>query len=255
MRNFAINVAKEAGKILRDNFGRKFNISLKGQIDLVTEIDLLSEQFIKEQISSYYPKHQILAEEGGFTKTASDYCWIVDPLDGTTNYAHGYPVFAVSIALVQAGRVVLGVVYDPMRDELFVAEAGEGATLNNRPLSVSQTNSLADSLLVTGFPYDIKVSNQNNLNHFSRFSLAARAVRRDGSAALDICYTAAGRFDGFWEMKLGPWDAAAGVLILTEAGGCISKFDGSDFDLYNPELLATNGLIHSEMMQLLNSSD
>jgi myo-inositol-1(or 4)-monophosphatase len=252
MRSFAISVAKEAGKILRDNLDRKFAVNHKGQIDLVTEIDLLSEKFIKEQIATHYPKHQILAEEGGITPAASEYRWIVDPLDGTTNYAHRYPVFCVSIALEHAGRVVLGVIYDPMRDEIFVAEAGGGATLNNRPIHVSDTATLKDSLLVTGFPYDIKTSQKNNLNYFMIFSMNARAVRRDGSAALDLCYAAAGRFDGFWEMKLGAWDAAAGALILQEAGGKISKFDGSPFDLYYPELLASNGLIHDEMMRLLN---
>lgn len=255
MRNFATNLAKEAGKILRDYFGRKIKISHKGQIDLVTEVDLLSETYIKEQITSHYPKHQILAEEGGLTTTPSEYRWIIDPLDGTTNYAHGYPVFAVSIALERAGQIVLGVVYDPMRDELFVAEAGGGATLNNRPIHVSNTDILGKSLLVTGFPYDIKTSEKTNLNYFSIFSLTARAVRRDGSAALDLCYTAAGRFDGFWEMKLGPWDAAAGILLITEAGGQISRFDGSPFDLYRSDLLATNGLIHKEMSQILTSKE
>ncbi|MEW6733016.1 MAG: inositol monophosphatase family protein [Acidobacteriota bacterium] len=255
MLNFAVSLAYEAGKILRDNFGREITINAKGEgyINLVTEIDLLSENFIKEQIASHFPKHQILAEEGGMTATASDYCWIVDPLDGTTNYAHGYPVFAVSIALARAGEPILGVVYDPMRDEIYVAESGAGATLNNRRIRVSETTQLAESLLVTGFPYDIKTSPENNLNHFARFSLAARAIRRDGSAALDLCYTAAGRFDGFWEMKLGPWDAAAGALIVTEAGGYVTKFDGSPFDLYKGELLATNGLIHEEMLQVLRS--
>jgi myo-inositol-1(or 4)-monophosphatase len=251
MRNFAISLATEAGKILRDNFGRNIIVSHKGQIDLVTEIDLLSEKFIKEQILSHYPRHQILAEEGGLTADKSEYLWIIDPLDGTTNYAHGYPVFAVSIALEYAGEVVLGVVYDPMREELFVAEKGAGATLNNRAIHVTTRQQVSDSLLVTGFPYDIKKSALNNLNYFSQFCLTARAVRRDGSAALDLCYTAAGRFDGFWEMKLGPWDAAAGVLLVQEAGGCVSQFDGSEFNLRAPELLASNGLIHQEMLQLM----
>ena len=256
MRNFAINTAIEAGKILQDYFGRKFTVSHKGQIDLVTEVDLLSEKYIKEQIASHYPKHQILAEEGGFTAAASDYRWIVDPLDGTTNYAHGYPIFCVSIALEQAGKLVLGVVYDPTRDELFVAEVGVGSTLNNRPIHVSETALLKDALLVTGFPYDIKTTQKNNLNYFSRFALTARAVRRSGSAALDLCYTAAGRFDGFWEMHLGSWDAAAGVLIVKEAGGHSSRFDGSDFELYTPksgtmEILSTNKLIHQDMIKVL----
>jgi myo-inositol-1(or 4)-monophosphatase len=257
MRNFAISTAIEAGKILRDYFGRKITISHKGQIDLVTEVDLLSEKYIKEQIASHYPKHQILAEEGGFTASSSDYRWIVDPLDGTTNYAHGYPIFCVSIALEYAGKLVLGVVYDPTRDELFVAEKGLGATLNNRAIQVSETALLKDALLVTGFPYDIKTNSNNNLNYFSRFALTARAVRRDGSAALDLCYTAAGRFDGFWEMHLGPWDAAAGILIIAEAGGKITRFDGNDFELYPSktrtlEVLATNKLIHEDMIKVLS---
>jgi myo-inositol-1(or 4)-monophosphatase len=256
MRNFAISVAIEAGKILQDYFGRNFTVSHKGQIDLVTEVDLLSEKYIKDQIASHYPKHQILAEEGGLSLTSSDYRWIVDPLDGTTNYAHGYPIFCVSIALEHAGKVVLGVIYDPTRDELFVAEKGSGALLNNRPIYVSERPLLKDALLVTGFPYDIKTTPKNNLNYFSRFALTARAVRRSGSAALDLCYVAAGRFDGFWEMHLGTWDAAAGVLIVEEAGGHVSRFDGSDFDLYPPktktmEILATNKLIHQDMIKVL----
>jgi myo-inositol-1(or 4)-monophosphatase len=257
MRNFAINTALEAGKILRDYFGRKITVSHKGQIDLVTEVDLLSEKYIKEQIASHYPKHQILAEEGGFTPSTSEYRWIVDPLDGTTNYAHGYPVFCVSIALQYAGKLILGVVYDPTRDELFVAEAGVGASLNNRPIHVSENAMLKDALLVTGFPYDIKTTRKNNLNNFSRFALTARAVRRDGSAALNLCYVAAGRFDGFWEMNLGPWDAAAGVLMISEAGGQITRFDRDEFQLYTenlrtPECLATNGLIHEDMIRVLS---
>lgn len=251
MLHFAKNLAREAGKILREHMGRNFEIHHKGQIDLVTEVDLLSEKFIREQIANHYPKHQVLAEEGGLSERSSAYRWIIDPLDGTTNYAHGYPCFCVSIALEYEGAVVIGVVYDPIRDELFVAESGHGATLNERPLQVSCVSQLDKALLVTGFPYNVRTSPQKNLDNFSRFLDVAQAVRRDGSAALDLCYVAAGRFDGFWELNLASWDMAAGSLIVTEAGGQVTSFNGSPFDYYVPEVLASNGLIHAEMMAVL----
>lgn len=254
MLDFATQVARQAGGLLRDRLGTTMDISHKGDINIVTDVDLASERLIREAISTHYPRHSILAEEGGLAETASDYRWIVDPLDGTTNYAHGYPFFCVSIAVEYRGEVVLGAVYDPMRDEMFAAEKGAGAVLNNRPVRVSATNSLARGLLSTGFPYDIRTSRMTNLDHWSNFATRAQALRRDGAAAIDLCYVACGRFDGFWELNLGAWDVAAGALIVSEAGGRVSDFSGGRFSPYVPEVLASNGLIHDEMIGVLAMS-
>lgn len=251
MLNFAIRVARDAGRLLRDRVGTRIDIDHKGSINLVTDVDLASESLIREAISTYYPRHEILAEESGLSKSDSEYRWIVDPLDGTTNYAHGYPMFCVSIALECKGEVVVGVVYDPMRDELFSAERGGGAALNNRPIQVSKTADLMQGLLSTGFPYDIKTSKLTNLDHWANFAMNAQALRRDGAAALDLCYVACGRFDGFWELNLSPWDTAAGALIVDEAGGRVSNFSGSPFSNYKPEVVASNGLIHDRMLDVL----
>lgn len=251
MLDFAIRVARDAGRLLRDRLGTNFDIAHKGDINIVTEVDLASERLIREQIATYYPRHEILAEEGGLKESASEYRWIVDPLDGTTNYAHGYPVFCVSIALEHQNQTVLGVVYDPMREELFAAEQGAGATLNNRVIRVSRTKEMMQSLLSTGFPYDIRTSQLTNLDHWTNFAMNAQALRRDGAAALDLCYVACGRFDGFWELNLSPWDTAAGALILTEAGGRVTDFSGNQFSNYKPEVLASNGLIHDRMIEIL----
>ncbi|HEY5600372.1 MAG TPA: inositol monophosphatase family protein, partial [Candidatus Manganitrophaceae bacterium] len=199
-----------------------------------------------------FPDHQIMAEEGHGSKAPSPYRWVIDPLDGTTNYAHGFPFFCVSIGLEVEGSVLLGVVYDPLRRELFVAEKGKGATLNDKPISVSQVDVLKKSLLVTGFAYDIRVHPKNNFNHFVNFSLSAQGVRRTGSAALDLCYVAAGRLDGFWELKLNPWDTAAGSLMMLEAGGKVTDLAGKPYSIYDPEILATNGKIHRQMIEILN---
>jgi myo-inositol-1(or 4)-monophosphatase len=252
MLNFAIRVAKDAGRVLRDRVGTRFDIDHKGSINIVTEVDLASERLIREAISTYYPRHEILAEEGGLSESGSEYRWIVDPLDGTTNFAHGYPIFCVSIALECSGEVVLGVVYDPMRDELFTAEQGGGAALNNKPIHVSKTAELMQGLLSTGFPYDIKTSKMTNLDHWANFAMNAQALRRDGAAALDLCYVACGRFDGFWELNLSPWDTAAGALIVAEAGGRVTDFAGDPFSNYKTEVLASNGLIHDRMIEVLN---
>lgn len=251
MLNFAIRVAKDAGALLRGRLGTRIDIGHKGSIDLVTDVDLASEKLIREAISTYHPRHEILAEEGGLTESNSEYRWIVDPLDGTTNYAHGYPVFCVSIALEHKGEVVLGVVYDPTREELFTAERGGGAALNNRPIRVSKIDDLTQSILSTGFPYDIKTSKLTNLNHWANFAMNAQALRRDGAAALDLCYVACGRYDGFWELNLAPWDTAAGSLIVAEAGGRVTDFGGGTFSNYKPEVLASNGLIHDRMIDVL----
>jgi len=255
MLNFAIRVAKDAGRLLRDRVGTRIDIDHKGSINLVTDVDLASEKLIREAISTYYPRHEVLGEEGGLSKSGSEYRWVVDPLDGTTNYAHGYPIFCVSIALECKGEIVLGVVYDPMRDELFAAERGEGAALNNRPIRVSKTAELMQGLLSTGFPYDIKTSKLTNLDHWANFAMNAQALRRDGAAALDLCYVACGRFDGFWELNLSPWDTAAGALIVTEAGGRVTNFSGGPFSNYKPEIVASNSLIHDRMLEVLKPSN
>jgi len=251
MLNFAIRVAKDAGRLLSDRVGTRIDVDHKGSINLVTDVDLASERLIREAISTYYPRHEILGEEGGLSESDSEYRWVVDPLDGTTNYAHGYPIFCVSIALECKGEIVLGVVYDPMRDELFTAEQGGGAALNNRPIRVSKTAELIQGLLSTGFPYDIKTSKLTNLDHWANFAMNAQALRRDGAAALDLCYVACGRFDGFWELNLSPWDTAAGALIVTEAGGRVTNFSGGPFSNYKPEVVASNGLIHDRMLEVL----
>jgi myo-inositol-1(or 4)-monophosphatase len=253
MKKTALQAVREAGKILMDGLGRIHEINYKHEIDLVTEIDHLSEERIITIIREEYPYHEILAEEGGERKGSSIYRWIIDPLDGTTNYAHGYPCFCISLALEEDGEIIYGVVYDPTRKELFIGEKGKGATLNGRPISVSQTENLTNSLLCTGFPYDIREGKETNLDHFQRFMMKSQAVRRDGAAALDLCYVAMGRFDGFWELKLSPWDVAAGSLMVVEAGGMVTNFEGNPFTLFSPNILASNGRIHGEMVEVLRS--
>lgn len=253
MLNFAIETAKDAGRVLMEKFGRIEAVTKKGDINLVTEADLASEALIIERIKSHFPRHSILAEEAGNAVIIGDdggHKWIIDPLDGTTNFAHGYPCFCVTIALEHDGEIVLGVTYDPTRDELFAAERGRGATLNGKSMRVSATDSLGDALIVTGFPYDIARRN-DFARHLTQMLLSCRGVRRDGSAAIDMAYVACGRFDGFWEEGLNPWDMAAGILLIEEAGGRVSNYDGSEFDLYQPPVLASNGLIHAEMSAIL----
>ena len=253
MLNFAIETARDAGQILLEKFGRKIDISMKGDINLVTEADLASEKLIIERIRSYYPKHAILAEEAGdavLLDGVNTWKWIIDPLDGTTNFAHGYPCFCVTLALEHDGEIVLGVTYDPTRNELFAAEKGKGASLNNKPIRVSETEKLADALIVTGFPYNFK-EKPDFTRHLTDFLLHSRGVRRDGSAAIDMAYVACGRFDGFWEEGLNPWDVAAGLLLIEEAGGQVSYYTGEKYNIYSPPILASNGLIHGEMMRVL----
>jgi myo-inositol-1(or 4)-monophosphatase len=256
--NFAIQTARDAGRILADRMGRALQVSNKGAIDLVTEADLAAEKLIVERITSHYPRHAILAEESGVTEghTLSDgnaeWRWIVDPLDGTTNYAHGYPCFCVSIALEHEGSLEVGVIYDPTRDELFAAERGQGATLNDRTIRVSDVDDLNAAMLCTGFPYNVR-ERPDFAREFANFTMEAQAVRRDGSAAIDLAYLACGRFDGFWEDGLNPWDIAAGVLLIEEAGGRVTDFKGSALDIYSPKVLATNGLVHDRMMHVLAS--
>ncbi len=257
MLNFAIQTARDAGRVLAERFGRALEITNKSELDLVTESDLASERLIIDRIKTHYPRHAILAEESGASEPAdrekeSDWRWIIDPLDGTTNYAHGYPCFCVSIGLENKGRMEIGVVYDPMRDEMFTAERGRGAALNGRRIQVSPTPTLAGALLCTGFPYDVRQRNQF-ARHFANFIMAAQGVRRDGAAALDLAYVAAGRFDGFWEEGLKPLDVAAGALIIEEAGGRVSNYLGEPLNIYTPPVVASNGLVHEEMMRVLAS--
>ncbi|MEB3328373.1 MAG: inositol monophosphatase family protein [Candidatus Sericytochromatia bacterium] len=257
MLSFAIELAQAAGDVLRDGFDRPHEVRFKGAIDLVTEMDLASEAVILEGIRTRYPDHAILSEEAGAEAGASSasgaaYRWVVDPLDGTTNYAHGLPLFCVSIGLEHHGERVLGVIYAPMLGELYATERGGGATLNGRPLRVSTTERLERALLVTGFPYDVQVK-ATNLQHFSAFIHQAQAVRRLGSAALDLAWVAAGRFDGFWEPRLAPWDLCAGTLLVEEAGGRVSGYAGGPFSIHGKEVLATNGRLHDAMCGVLAS--
>lgn len=248
-------LAREAGSLLREALGGVRDVEYKGVIDLVTEMDKKAEDLIVRGLRESFPDHGILTEESVETPSSSPFRWIIDPIDGTTNYAHGYPVFCVSIAFEEAGVVRSGVVFDPMQDECFSAQRGGGAFLNNTPITVSKTDSLDKSLLATGFPYDVRTSPENNLNNFSSFALRAQAIRRAGAAALDLSNVACGRLDGFWELKLKPWDLAAAVLIIEEAGGTITGLKGEDFGIFDGDVLATNGLIHSEMLEVLAASE
>jgi myo-inositol-1(or 4)-monophosphatase len=251
IREFAIDTARRAGALLKEHVGKVGRIEFKGAVDIVTEVDRKSEDLIMAAIRKSFPGHGILTEESPELKQDSPYKWIIDPLDGTTNYSHGFPFFCVSIGFEEAGEVTFGVVYDPMLDELYTAEKGNGAALNGKKIKVSAIDDLGRSLLATGFPYDLRASKDNNLNFFSEFAVKAQAIRRAGSAALDLCYIASGRFDGYWEMKLRPWDVAAGTLIVSEAGGRVTDFSGGPFSVYGKEFLASNGLIHEDMTRIL----
>jgi len=247
----AKETALEAGALLREHSGSTPEIRFKGAVDLVTDIDNRAQELILKRLGSLFPDHDFLAEEDKFRERRSDHLWIIDPIDGTTNFAHNYPVFCISIALVSQCRLILGVVFDPMREELFSAERGGGAFMNGKPITVSSVPDLDKSLLATGFPYDVRESARNNIDNFVNFVTRAQGIRRGGSAALDLCYVACGRFDGFWELKLQPWDVAAGALIVLEAGGHVSDFHNGEFSLSGIETLATNGLIHNQMVEIL----
>jgi myo-inositol-1(or 4)-monophosphatase len=248
----ARQAANEAGKIIIGMFGKVNQIRKKGDIDLVTEADLRSERTILNIISRSYPRDSLLTEEAGEYNHHTERVWIIDPLDGTTNFAHNYPVFAISIALEIDGEPVLGVVYDPYSEELFEAAKGTGAYLNNKPIKVSQTKVLQDSLLATGFPYDIHERPQRVMKHFQNMIVLAQGVRRPGSAAIDLSYVAAGRFDGFWEERLHPWDTAAGAVIVKEAGGKVSTYEGDPFTPHLKSVVAANPFIHEAMLRALN---
>lgn len=245
-------IAREAGSILRSGINQEHKVSYKGVIDPVTEMDRASEKFIIGEINKRWPGSRILAEESGLTAGDQEQSWYVDPLDGTVNYARGIPIFAVSIAFAYQGRMQLGVVYDPMRDELFSAERGLGARLNGNGIRVSSTEELQKSLLVTGFPYDAWNTAQDNFANFVRLGKLTQGVRRFGSAALDACYVAAGRFDGFWEMSLKPWDVAAGGLIAAEAGGRVTDVHNRpDYLLAPQSIVAAAPAIHPQILAKL----
>jgi len=251
-RRVAIEAARAAGALLQAEFHAAHRVAFKGQtINLVTEMDVRTEEMIVSRLASAFPDDTILAEERGAAPGRSGRRWIVDPLDGTTNYAHGLPFFAVSIALEVGARVVLGVAYSPSADELYVAERGRGATLNDARLAVSTTASLDAGLLATGFPYNIRETRDTNRAEYAAFALRSRGVRRIGSAVLDLAWVAAGRFDGFWELRLGAWDVAAAGLFVEEAGGRITNLTGEPVNLDAPAMVASNGRIHDEMLTVL----
>jgi len=245
-------IAREAGALIMQYFHQGLKIEYKGDADLVTAADRASEVLIRERISNLFPSHDVMGEEQGLNDRGSEFRWYVDPLDGTTNFAHGYPVFSVSLALEQrsdaGGKRIAGVVYDPTRDELFAAELGKGAQLNGKAIRVSKAAQLKECLLATGFPSHKRHKNPN-IYFYHQITLRTHGVRRAGSAALDLCCVASGRFDGFWEFNLNPWDTAAGVLIVEEAGGKVSRFDGSPFRLDSRETLGSNGLVHETLVQ------
>jgi myo-inositol-1(or 4)-monophosphatase len=247
----AIDLSRAAGDLLNYYAGREKLVEFKGQANLVTVADKKSEELIIGGILARYPSHSILAEESGVTQPGAPVQWIIDPLDGTTNFAHGYPFYCVSIAVEENGEIVCGVVYDPVRDELFTAARGSGAFCNGEPIRVSNVDVLSKALLITGFPYNFRERLQTVISQFEKFLVASQAVRRGGSAALDLCYVACGRLDGFWELYLQPWDTAAGRIILEEAGGKVTNFKGTPFSIHMKEILASNGRLHGEMMGVL----
>lgn len=253
MKKTLIKAAIESGKILKENFAGKFEITSKDVIsNLVTEIDKKSEEKIFEIIKQDYPGHYILSEEAGAIVQESEYKWIIDPIDGTVNYAHAIPLTCVSIAVEKNGEVILGAVHNPISGEFFFAEKNEGAFLDDKKISVSEIDDVKRSLLVTGFPYDSNRYKPNPVELFRKFIMESIPIRRLGSAALDLCWTACGRFEGFWEYNLNAWDVAAGYLILQEAGGKLSNFKGEKYSIYGKEILATNGLVHSQMLSIIN---
>lgn len=246
-------IAREAGNIIREGFGKNFSVEFKtNESNLVTEIDQKSEKLIKEFIAKEFPTHSILAEESGSTKGKSEYLWVIDPLDGTTNFAHGLPIFSVSIGVQKNGETIYGAVYDVMRDAMYSAEMGSGAYCDSQKISISKNDNLKRSVLVTGFPYDIADNPNNAIERFGAFLRNSRAVRRLGSAAIDLCYVASGVFDGYWEVSLHPWDMCAGQLLVEEAGGVVTNFQNEKMNIYSKQILATNGFVHNKMIEILN---
>ena len=256
MAGFAEEISKSAGKILLKGFRLENTvISYKSRTNLVTNIDRESEEFLFNSIRKKFPDHRVIAEEGSRSDSGSGYLWYIDPLDATNNYAHGIPFFCVSIGVfsIEAGCVAAGVVHDPYHKETFTAVKGKGAFLNGKPVHVSSINDIGISVLATGFPYEKENAEKNNLKQFNAFLPKLQGIRRLGSAALDLCYVASGRIDGFWEPELYPWDTAAGSLIVEEAGGTVTRYNGTRFDPEYPEIVASNGKIHAEMIEILKS--
>lgn len=256
-KDFVVALCEEAGRIMLESLGRAHDVAHKGEVDLVTEVDLALEETIGEAIIRRFPEHSVFSEERWREDQArqAEYIWLVDPLDGTTNYVHGYPMFCVSVALVQREDVLLGCVYDPLHEELFYAEKGGGATLNGRGISVSSANSLISSLLSTGFPYERASGAENNVAELGRLINRIQGVRRSGSLALDLAYVAAGRLDGHWELSVKPWDTAAGGLLVKEAGGRMSNVRGEAWSPFHKDVAASNGKIHGELLAVLQQHE
>jgi len=250
--SFAETLARRAGEILKKNFANAHRVRYKGRIDPVTEADLRSEKFITTQITKKFPDHTILAEEGTGSGEAAEFRWVIDPLDGTVNYAHGFPIYCVSIGLEHDGRMVVGAVYDPERDEMFRGGRGIGSFVNRKRLHVSTETSVERALLATGFGYNIATARRNNLGLFARMAKKVQGLRRPGSAAMDLCWTAAGRVDGFWELYLRPWDTGAALVIVEEAGGRVTQVDGSPYSIFNDSLLTANPRLHPKLQRLLS---
>lgn len=248
----ARKAALEAGSLLKAYLGKVAKVEYKAKNSLVTEADRIAEDLIIKTIKERYPAHGIFAEESGIQGQGSRYLWIIDPLDGTTNFTHTYPFFSVSIALEIDGDVKIGLIYDPMKDEMFIGERGRGARMNDKKIVVSDASKVEESNLCTGFIHTADWMVEENLRHFGNFIRRARAVRRDGSAALDLCYVACGRYDGFWELGLNPWDTAAGYLIVQEAGGKVTKFGGEEYNIRDQEIIASNAKIHDEMINVIS---
>ncbi len=245
----SVEIAREAGALLAKYFERRVAFELKGEHDLVTEADRASEQLVVDRLRAHFPSHSIVAEEGGGHQGSSEFCWYVDPLDGTTNFAHGFPMYNVTLGLEQSGEMIAGVVFDPEHNEIFTAERGSGAYLNNRRIRVSKVSKIENTLVATGFPSRKRHENVN-VHFYYQLAMVTHGVRRAGSAALDLAYVASGRLDGFWEFGLNPWDMAAGILLITEAGGKCSDMKGGPVALRGPHLLADNGLVHEQMLGL-----
>jgi len=249
--DFAIDTAVASGKLLAEGIGDRLQVEWKGRVNAVTHMDRQSEALIKSAIHKYFPDHGILAEESDLEQSQAEYRWIIDPLDGTSNYLHGFPAYCVSIGLFRGGHPLLGVIYDPERDELFHAEKGKGAFLNGGKIQVSSVEKLDKSILATGFPYEQSAEYHRNFELFKEFYMQSMGIRRMGAAALDLAYVAAGRLDGYWEYVLQPWDMAAGLLIVEEAGGSVSRCDGGEADIYGGNILASNGCLQAQMLKLL----
>jgi myo-inositol-1(or 4)-monophosphatase len=250
-KKVAIEAALKAGAYIEKHVGRIRGVRYKGEINIVTHVDKKAEDIVVGTIRKSFPRHSFLAEEKAYEKRDPDFTWIIDPLDGTTNFLHAFPFFCVSVAVAYRGDILAGVVYDPMRKELFHARKGKGAFLNKKRIGVSGIRSVKKALLATGFAYDMRRKRKNNIANFVKFLKHSQAVRRAGSAALDLCYVASGRFDGFWEFYLNPWDTAAGLLMVRESGGRATRVNGAEYSIYDKEIVASNSKIHPQMVKML----